>query len=136
MIFCLQVVVAAEAVPVATDGDHDGIPDHRDQCRQTAQITRVPAGFKYSEAFSSQSRSAVGSAWPVDGKGCELDSDGDGLVDSRDYCPDDAAQTLVAGITALGCPLHSDADGTPDWRDHCPGTPRGIPTDQFGCPKV
>ena len=49
------------------------------------------------------------------------DSDGDGLDDSLDACPQ------VAGLPAwerAGCPYISsadrDGDGTPDMRDHCP----------------
>ena len=132
----MVISVTAQLDPILTDSDHDGVPDHRDQCPDTAQMNKVPAEFKYSGALSKQRSSATDRAWPADGNGCELDSDGDGIVDSRDYCPDDTAQALVAGITDKGCPLQSDADGTPDWRDRCPGTPGGVSTDRYGCPKI
>ena len=60
-----------------------------------------------------------------------LDSDGDGVVDERDQCPN-----TPRGITvdARGCPPDSDGDGVPDYLDRCPGTPPGVAVDSSGCP--
>jgi OOP family OmpA-OmpF porin len=60
-----------------------------------------------------------------------LDSDGDGVVDEVDQCPD-----TPRGITvdARGCPPDSDGDGVPDYLDRCPGTPPGVAVDSSGCP--
>jgi len=116
------------------DSDHDGVPDIRDRCPATAQTAPVPAVFKYRQALSAQRLDTASRAWPVDEFGCEPDSDGDGHIDSRDYCPNDSPEAISAGVSSNGCPHQSDADGTPDWRDHCPGTHRGVPTDLFGCP--
>ena len=60
-----------------------------------------------------------------------LDSDGDGVVDERDQCPN-----TPRGITvdARGCPPDSDGDGVPDYLDQCPGTPPGVAVDNAGCP--
>ena len=60
-----------------------------------------------------------------------LDSDGDGVVDERDQCPN-----TPRGITvdARGCPPDSDGDGVPDYLDRCPGTPPGVAVDNSGCP--
>jgi OOP family OmpA-OmpF porin len=60
-----------------------------------------------------------------------LDSDGDGVVDERDQCPN-----TPRGITvdARGCPPDSDGDGVPDYLDRCPGTPPGVAVDNAGCP--
>ena len=55
--------------------------DSRDQCPNT------PAGTK------------------VDDKGCELDSDGDGIVDSQDKCPDTPKGERV---DATGCPFNKE----------------------------
>lgn len=79
----------------------------------------------------------------------EADSDGDGIIDSKDKCPD------VKGISSNdGCPedkaeieKDSDGDGIADSEDNCPevkGTLKGCPdTDGDGvadaddnCPKV
>ena len=57
------------------------------------------------------------------GKG---DSDGDGVPDKKDHCPD------VPGLAELnGCP-DSDGDGIPDDKDQCPTAP-GINSNS-GCP--
>ena len=60
-----------------------------------------------------------------------LDSDGDGVVDEADQCPN-----TPRGITvdARGCPPDSDGDGVPDYLDRCPSTPPGVPVDNSGCP--
>ncbi len=66
----------------------------------------------------------------VDAFGCELDSDGDGVKDSKDRCPNTPRGTSV---DANGCPLDSDGDGVSDDRDKCPNTPRGAKVDANGC---
>jgi OOP family OmpA-OmpF porin len=116
------------------DADHDGIADERDRCPHTAQGKKVDPRFPYSLALSESRKSARPQAVPVDVNGCELDSDGDGIADSADYCPHDAKASLAAGVAPNGCPRQSDGDGTPDYRDKCPGTPRGVHADEAGCP--
>ena len=58
------------------------------------------------------------------------DSDGDGVPDDRDECPNTPAGVPVDQV---GCPLDSDGDGVPDYRDKCPGTPPGVKVDDDGC---
>lgn len=65
----------------------------------------------------------------VDTKGCPLDSDGDGVFDGLDKCPDTPAGVKV---NADGCPLDSDGDGIPDYQDKCPTVP--APGTADGCP--
>lgn len=79
----------------------------------------------------------------------EVDSDGDGIVDSKDECPE------VAGIASMnGCPERkdSDNDGITDDMDNCPqekgtaannGCPEpkdtdgdGIPDSEDNCPTI
>lgn len=62
------------------------------------------------------------------------DSDGDGVPDPRDACPNTPAGTPV---DARGCPRQrdGDGDGVADGDDRCPGTPRGMPVDETGCPR-
>lgn len=62
--------------------------------------------------------------------GENIDSDGDGVPDARDECPDTPAGVKVDDV---GCPLDSDGDGVPDYLDKCPGTPRGTPVNKYGC---
>jgi len=61
----------------------------------------------------------------------EFDSDGDGVVDSKDICANTPSGVKVNDD---GCPLDSDKDGIPDYLDDCPGTPAGAPVDKNGCP--
>lgn len=58
------------------------------------------------------------------------DSDGDGVPDDRDKCPDTPAGVKV---DADGCPVDSDGDGVPDYLDKCPGTPAGAKVNPMGC---
>ncbi|ABB30585.1 OmpA/MotB domain protein [Geobacter metallireducens RCH3] len=67
----------------------------------------------------------------VDSVGCPLDSDGDGVPDYLDKCPGTPAGVKVDSV---GCPLDSDGDGVPDYLDKCPGTPAGVKVDSVGCP--
>jgi OOP family OmpA-OmpF porin len=59
-----------------------------------------------------------------------LDSDGDGVTDDKDRCPD-----TPKGVTvdAKGCPLDTDGDGVADYLDQCPNTPKGATVDARGC---
>jgi OOP family OmpA-OmpF porin len=65
----------------------------------------------------------------------EKDTDGDGVVDSMDKCPETPAGTLV---NATGCPvvLDDDKDGVENAKDLCPNTPMGEKVDSNGCPLV
>jgi len=69
----------------------------------------------------------------VNGDGCPLDSDGDGVYDHLDKCPDTPAGTKV---DKDGCPIpvDSDKDGVFDDKDQCPDTPEGVEVDEKGCP--
>jgi outer membrane protein OmpA-like peptidoglycan-associated protein len=67
----------------------------------------------------------------VDEFGCPLDSDGDGVPDYLDKCPD---TPKGAKIDQNGCPLDSDGDNVPDYLDKCPNTPKGVTVDKNGCP--
>jgi len=61
----------------------------------------------------------------------ERDSDGDGVPDRLDKCPDTPKGVAV---DADGCPPDSDGDGVPDYLDKCPNTPTGVQVDADGCP--
>jgi outer membrane protein OmpA-like peptidoglycan-associated protein/opacity protein-like surface antigen len=67
----------------------------------------------------------------VDKLGCPLDSDGDGVCDGIDKCPG-TPKGAVVDIT--GCPLDTDQDGVYDGIDKCPNTPKGCQVDAVGCP--
>ncbi|MGC8769127.1 OmpA family protein [Calditerrivibrio sp.] len=67
----------------------------------------------------------------VDASGCPLDSDKDGVYDYLDKCPNTPEGVKV---DANGCPLDSDKDGVYDYLDKCPNTPEGVKVDANGCP--
>ena len=131
---CLVLISSgAQANFNLMDSDNDGVIDSKDKCPDTAQLKKLSPDFKYSAAVNQDRLKPGKHAYPVDKDGCELDTDKDGVVNSKDYCPNNTPLALSKGIAVNGCPKHSDFDGTPDYRDKCPGTPRGVRTDKHGC---
>ena len=100
-------------------------------------------GFRLNAAASAfrapglvEGFSNSGQAWSVEagvtyffGRSSH-DSDGDGVDDGRDACPD---TPRGAQVDASGCLPDGDGDGTPDLRDACPETPEGVEVDERGC---
>jgi mono/diheme cytochrome c family protein len=76
---------------------------------------------------------------PTDGgtPAADADTDGDGVTDDVDLCPDTPVGTAV---DATGCPVEqtppadTDGDGVTDDADLCPDTPAGTAVDATGCP--
>ena len=69
-----------------------------------------------------------------------MDSDGDGVNDDVDECPD---TPIGEKVDSKGCPevrkvlrMDSDGDGVYDDVDRCPDTPKGLVVDEKGCPEV
>jgi OOP family OmpA-OmpF porin len=63
------------------------------------------------------------------------DTDGDGVLDMWDECPDTAPGV---DVNARGCEIQdmtrdTDGDRVPDYRDECPNTMTGAPVDARGC---
>ncbi len=73
----------------------------------------------------------VGLTW-IFGGGSPADSDGDGVLDLQDRCPDTPKGALVDKHD--GCPWDLDQDGVMEGLDRCANTPRGWPVDEVGCP--
>lgn len=69
----------------------------------------------------------------------DKDSDGDGVMDSKDMCPGSAAGSKVdvAGclipVVAAVAVVDSDGDGVADVGDACPSTPAGVAVLADGC---
>jgi hypothetical protein len=63
--------------------------------------------------------------------GAEKDTDGDGVDDNKDVCPD---TPMGLEVDEFGCPIDSDSDGVPDYLDKCNNTLRNILIDETGCP--
>jgi hypothetical protein len=59
------------------------------------------------------------------------DTDGDGVPNGLDVCPD---TPRMAKVDDLGCPLDTDGDGVDDYLDQCPDTPKLTKVDVKGCP--
>ncbi len=84
-------------------------------------------GFTYLFGLFGEKHAAPAPASAV------VDSDGDGVPDSRDGCPDTPQGVKV---DKHGCPIDSDGDGVPDYLDKCPNTSHGATVDKDGCPII
>lgn len=132
------VVVAGEVeeepeVRAPADDDGDGVMDDADSCPGTPAGVAVGAdGCPLPEA---EEPPVVEEEPPVEAvvPPPEPDSDGDGVADSLDRCPDTAAGMEV---DEQGCPpmRDRDGDGVIDSEDRCNDTPRGTEVDAVGCP--
>ncbi len=96
----------------------------------TLADTIATIGVQY--AFGTRSR-AIGV--PVRQGDRPADTDGDGVLDMWDDCPDTPAGV---DVTARGCEIRDmsrdeDGDRVPDYRDECPGTAVGAPVGPTGC---
>ena len=60
------------------------------------------------------------------------DSDGDGVPDAIDKCPNTPCGARVDG-TGCSETLDADGDGVPDTRDRCAQTPKGLHVNATGC---
>ena len=67
----------------------------------------------------------------VNKKGCPIDTDRDGVLDYKDECPNTPKDVHV---DQNGCPIDSDGDGVADYKDNCSETPSGLEVDVNGCP--
>lgn len=116
--------------------DHDFVVDYR----FTAGL-QLPLFFLFNSsapAVAPAQDCELAVVDPVTGRGdCSVDSDRDGVVDSKDLCPGTTAGTAVDGS---GCPISGaahpgdeDSDGVPNEVDRCPGTHSGLQVDASGC---
>lgn|GEM_PF-1897064 len=95
--------------------------------------------MKYLIAFYALLLSATASAQLTVDKFCEyhsqdmlcasapVDTDGDGVPDDLDECPNDPSNTCN------NPPSDIDGDNVPDDIDQCSATPAGVPVDAVGC---
>ena len=117
------------------DEDCDGVSDDWDDCPGTANGAEVD-GFGCSDAQNNGGGGSGGSD----------DTDGDGIPDSNDACPNEYADAQNDADND-GCPdengggnngggtgaSDADGDGVDDADDQCPNTPSGESVDFFGC---
>ena len=118
------------------DADRDGVPGHRDRCRDTLAGARVDAvgcamdTDRDSVPDGLDACADTPAGWTIGPDGCALDTDGDGVADSIDACE---ASPKGAVIDKTGCALDTDGDGVFDGFDQCPNTLRGIEVNERGC---
>lgn len=144
------ITPAQPSAPAVADRDGDGINDSLDQCPDqpgTIALKGCPPSAPAQPTPTAPVVAAPQTQVPpsqqtqVPPASNTIDSDGDGLVDSRDQCP-----TMAGPILLMGCP-DSDSDGITDKDDRCPNTPGealhsgcpdtdkdGIADDKDACP--
>jgi OOP family OmpA-OmpF porin len=74
----------------------------------------------------------------------DRDSDGDGVPDDVDKCPnspwgfevDEDGCSKDPNLAKGGNPFDQDQDGVLDDADQCPNTPGGVPVNEHGCSKL
>ncbi len=98
------------------------------------EVTGGNADFYLDNIFISHACAEVGGCNATIKTKPFIDSDGDGVADSSDLCPNTPAGTLVDPTGCSILPNDADNDGVPDSNDLCPGTPAGTPVDATGCP--
>lgn len=89
------------------------------------------SGFTlHYDFFSPQKRAPEGIYKDVDFTGIvPIDSDGDGVAEELDKCPDTPKGTKT---DKNGCPVDTDGDGIPDYSDMEPNTTKGMKVDAEG----
>ncbi|MEY2907645.1 MAG: hypothetical protein RLZZ602_168 [Pseudomonadota bacterium] len=109
-----------------TDSDGDGVPDNCNEIK--GKNSPCKGGAMISDACPSVP------AATLDGCPSLPDSDGDGVTDDNDACPNTPAGDTV---DATGCtvepPADDDGDGVSNGDDLCPNTPPGATVDASGC---
>ena len=109
----------------ASGGLHFIQTDYLDDVSPASQIN--PGDFPAGPHYDLDATAFIGVSFAFPG---EKDSDGDGIPDSKDLCPDTPRGVL---IDETGCPLDNDGDGVPDYLDKCPQTAKGVKVDKDGC---
>ena len=127
------------------DGRIDYLPNSSLSATQGSALTLGASAGLSVFAFGGPPRDSDGDGVPnkidecpdtplgavVDAQGCPLDGDGDGVFDGIDRCPDTPQGAFV---DEYGCPSDTDGDGVFDGVDVCPNTPAGAVVDANGCP--
>jgi len=92
-----------------------------------ASPTGKTIGYELKRTIGCPGRGILDAPCPIPEP---VDSDGDGVIDSKDKCPSTPAGRKV---DADGCELDGDRDGIVDALDKCPNTPAGRKVDAQGC---
>jgi hypothetical protein len=112
---------------LSNGGDDSGV--------NTATLTVHPALAADAGGYDCVITNACGSdtSTPATLAVDTLDSDGDGVPDCADGCPNDPNK-IAPGICGCGVPdVDTDGDGTPDCLDGCPNDPNKTAPGACGC---
>ena len=93
---------------------------------------QVYLAFKYFSSGSNQTRWTVDS-FVIIGKNGSSDSDGDGVSDVDDLCPNTPHGSTVDSNGCTADQRDDDGDGVPNWKDLCPNTSAGVAVSANGC---
>ena len=91
-------------------------------------------GFsKYCEGASSRQNLVNTFGWSITDGGYECDTDGDGVTDVLDQCPNTPTGQTVDTNGCSEMQKDTDGDGVTDDLDQCPNTSSGETVDNTGC---
>lgn len=109
-----------------------GVGKHWEVRENTRVITEITGYRDFGQGYNEYSAKlgmayifGQSSAAPV-----RKDTDGDGVYDAVDRCPNSPAGTQV---DATGCSVDTDKDGVLNSVDQCPNTPAGVTVSANGC---
>lgn len=124
-----QITDFKEYSPTASFGPGVGIPIFKFMTLELASIVNFPSNADFWDLVSNENpayplKNSLGDIFLQNtvslhfsiGKKAK-DSDGDGINDKKDKCPDTPPGVAV---DENGCPLDSDGDGVADYLDECP----------------
>ncbi len=124
----LALVVGCPAPPTLNDSAVPGVNAGEDTAGEPVPVDDDDDGSEFVDMEPSDD-SSPGDTSPGD----TSDSDGDGVPDLTDSCPD---TPVGASVDTQGCaetPGDTDGDGVADDLDRCPDTPVGQTVDRTGC---
>ena len=119
------------------DSDYDGIPDSEDICpTASGRYFLTDMSYQITESGCPFGDNNFNGIIDVIELSSDLDSDGDGVVNSDDDCITQGFTGSGLGVDEHGCPdIDSDGDGVSDSNDSCHQIgDMGFGLDSTGCP--
>jgi len=112
-------------------GDHEKTAAQYTELPKKTQEEKVVAEVEHAPVPIPEKKAVV--AAPVVVKAVEKDDDNDGVVNSKDRCPNTVAD---AKVDTDGCNVDNDNDGILNLLDICPNTLPNEEVNSDGCPKT
>lgn len=120
------------SIPTHSDGSGNEEVYTFDEVDISSISGQVYIAFKYFSSGENQTRWTVDS-FKIEGKSGGNDTDGDGVFDADDLCPDSPPSVEVDANGCTTAQLDSDNDGVANWSDLCSGTNPGASVNAYGC---